>query len=115
MSFVYCRDCDWSQDDFWSPDGYTPFRQDIIDDLKVTLFRDRVHFDVGFFRDNPGLVPDGTDKKGPWIKGTKFVAWDLRKRANRIEQMLFRTQEEFNARGAGKWKCPKCGGNLGAD
>jgi hypothetical protein len=115
MAFVYCVDCDWQQDDFWDEDGYTPFRQDIVDDLKASLFKDRIHFDVGFFRDFPGLKPDGTDDKGPWLKGTTYVAWDLRRLAKRIENMLFRTSEEFDARGAGKWKCPKCGGNLRAD
>jgi hypothetical protein len=115
MSFVYCPDCDWSQDDFWSPDGYTPFRKDIIDHLKECLFKDRVHFDTGFFRDHPGLRPDGTDAEGPWLKGTTYVAFELRRKANSIEKMLFRTQQEFNARGAGKWHCPKCNGKLRAD
>lgn len=117
MAFIYCCDCYWEQDDFWSlnPDGYTPFRQDVVDYLKAVLFKDRVYFDVGFFRDNPGLQPDGIDVNGPWLKGTTYVAWDLRRRANRIDTMLFKTEKEFNARGIGKWKCPKCGGKLRAD
>ena len=105
----------WSQDDFWDPKGYTPFRQDIINELKDFLFKNRIHFDTAFFRDYPGLNPDGVDKQGPWLKGTTYVAWDLRRRANRIETMLFRTHAEFNERGAGKWKCPKCGGGIRAD
>lgn len=26
MSFIYCtnKKCGWSQDDFWSPEGYNP-------------------------------------------------------------------------------------------
>ena len=115
MSFIYCPDCNWSQDDFWNPDGYTPFRKDIVDHLRDSLFEDRVHFDISFFRDYPGLKPDGTDEKGPWLRGTTYVAFELRLKARQIENMLFRTHDEFNDRGNGKWKCPKCNGALRAD
>lgn len=91
------------------------FRTDIINDLREALFKDRVHFDIGFFRDYPELTPDGTDEQGPWIKGTTYVAWDLRRRAARIESMTFRTFEEWAALGDAKWTCPKCKESLNSD
>lgn len=24
MAFLHCHNCDWSQDDFWEPNGYNP-------------------------------------------------------------------------------------------
>jgi hypothetical protein len=87
MAFIYCDVCGWGQDDFWQKEGYTPFRKDIVDHLKESLFKGRVIFDDGFFKDHPELVPDGRDEfNRPYVDGRKYVAWDLRRRASRIER-----------------------------
>ena len=109
--YIFCNYCDWEQDDFWGKESYTPLRKDIIDHLKMMLFEDRIYFDLSFFRDGC-LKPDGSDEKGHYVRGTTYVAWDLRRRADQIEIMQFRTIEEFENRGTDKWVCPKCNGQL---
>lgn len=116
---IYCAKCHWCQDDFWElgftsvGPGYTPLRHDIIDNLRNRLFEDRCYFDRSFFEENK-LNPDGQDERGFWIKGTKYVAWDLRRRADRIERAVYRTYEEWNV-SPNKWKCPKCDGEVCLD
>lgn len=118
---IYCGACHWTQDDFYDPSGkrlaYTPLREDLVQELREALFRDRIHFDVGFFRDHKDLPPDGADEKGPWIKGTKYVAWDLRRRAKRIESMVWLTGDDWQRdvtetsekAGRRQWpSCPSC-------
>jgi hypothetical protein len=114
MAFIYCDVCGWGQDDFWQKEGYTPFRKDIVDHLKESLFKGRVIFDDGFFKDHPELVPDGRDEfNRPYVDGRKYVAWDLRRRASRIEKMVYRTSEEWNSKGEARWDCPSCGAKQG--
>ena len=96
MAFLYCSACNWSQDDFWEKDGYTPFGQDVINDLKAQLFNERCHFDTGFFdMVNPDLLPEGYDEKGPWVSGKNYVAWSLMKTAGIISLMVWKTYEDW--------------------
>jgi hypothetical protein len=39
MAYLHCHKCGWSQDDFWFPEGYNPFRKDLVDNMKRCLFR----------------------------------------------------------------------------
>lgn len=124
MAYLHCHGklydgtrCGWQQDDFWEKDSrrdynsdpYSPFRSDIIEDLRQNLFKDRVYLDPHYFEEHADL-PTMVDIKGDlYCRGKDYVAHDLMHRAKRIQNMLVPTWEE--------WKkvkdtitCPKCGG-----
>lgn len=120
MAYLHCHGkmedgtpCGWSQDDFWSdkifPNGfeeYTPFRADLIKDLKASLFKDKIYMDKSFLEENQ--IPYKTDAEGHFCKGTDFVARRLEQRAKSIRNMLVRTYEEFKAKKE-TLACPRCG------
>ena len=120
MAYLHCHgrlkdgtSCGWSQDDFWSdrvyPNGfeeYTPFRADLIKDLKASLFRDKIYMDKSYLEENE--IPYQTDEAGSFCKGTDFVACRLEQKAKSIRNMLVRTYEEFKVR-KDTLVCPKCG------
>lgn len=107
--FLHCHtpNCHWSQDDFWEKDGYTPFREDLVESMKEELFRDKVYMDSNFFMENPS-IPHGIDHDGVFCKGTDLVAWNLERKARNIRNMLVKTYEEFKAK-KDDLVCPKCG------
>jgi hypothetical protein len=107
--------CGWEQDDFWDKqhikelyEGYTPFRSDTISHLKQSLFEDRIYCDVEYFLSHTDLPSQLDDKGDPYCKGTDYVAHDLRHRANRIQNMLVKTYDEFKGN-KDKLVCPRCG------
>ena len=133
MAYLHCHKCHWSQDDFWRADGYTPFRQDIVDHLKEKLLsKEWLVVDVEWIRESDipfGKVrcertvgtndgPVEASKKIPancFIEGGRYlvepqayVAAELRRMARTIETMAVRTDEEWKAV-QGKFKCPRCG------
>lgn len=109
MAFLHCHNCDWSQDDFWEKDGYTPFRQDIVDFLKKTLFEERAYFGKFVFEE-VGFKDDQIhhDDHGWWVKGTDWVAKRLEQKAESIRNMNVKTSEEWKGQRE-SWKCPECG------
>jgi len=107
MAMIYCANCRWSQDDFWEPDGYNPFRQDIIDHLKESLFKDRVYMDAYAMRDM-GIVPLQDENGKHYCEGNVYVAAQLLGKAKKILNMRWKTWEEFKAI-KDSFKCPKCG------
>ena len=113
MAYVHCHSCGWGQDDFWDKNGYTPFRTDLIDFLRDKIFEDRVHIDAVFLSDCQ-LTPDGEDENGCWIRGTKFVASELRRKSESIEEMHWRTDAEWR-QDPDRKKCPKCGERICID
>jgi uncharacterized protein (DUF2126 family) len=96
MAFLHCDSigCGWSQDDFWSPDGYNPFRQDIIDWLKACLFKDIIELDG----------EEGHQR----FTGTEFVAREIEKMAKSIRHMNIKTDDDWNKMKS-EWACPRCG------
>ena len=106
-AFLHCHtpNCNWSQDDFWEG-GYTPFREDIIKNMKENLFKDKIYMDRWFLEENS--IPHHTDKKGPYCKGVDLVAFELERTAKSIRNMLVRTYDEFK-KNKDKLVCPKCG------
>lgn len=108
MAFIYCNICRWSQDDFWDKEGYNPFRQDIINDLKEELFRDKVYGDKFMF-DDLGIVPE-YDNEGYYADGRKIVAAVLIQKAKSILNMRVRTGKEWEEI-KDTFCCPKCGNN----
>jgi len=106
MAFIYCEDCGWGQDDFWDKNGYNPFRQDIVDDLKENLFRDKIHMDSQFIEEHK--IPFKRDEKGPYVRGTDLVATELERTARSVRNMCIRTSEEWD-QVRDSFVCPKCG------
>lgn len=109
MSYLHChtKNCGWSQDDFWD-EHYTPLRPDIMKSLSEDLFKERIYFDKSMFVET-GDLPYHLDEEGKaYCRGSDYVAWDLRKRAKRIQNMLVKTYAEFKAN-KDKLVCPRCG------
>lgn len=112
MAFLHChgKDCNWSQDDFWSKDGYNPFRQDLADYLRDSLFQDKIYLDK-FLAER---IVDGPlfDMRGEhrdyYVSGTELVAYKLEMMAKSIRNMAVKTDEEWQ-KVRPQWKCPECG------
>jgi len=106
MAYLHCHKCDWGQDDFWSKDGYNPFRQDFIEDMKHHLFEDKVYGDKFMFVEM-NLVPK-RDTKGWYCDSRKFVAAQLERKAAQICNMAVKTYEEWE-KVKDNFVCPECG------
>ena len=94
MAYLHCHNCGWSQDDFWDPNGYHPFRQDIVDHLTKSLFSDMVD------------ITDETGRRGR-VDGRAYVANELEKMAHRIRNMSVRSEAEWR-QVKSIWVCPNC-------
>ena len=93
MAFIYCRTCGWEQDDFWDPNAYHPFRQDIIDHLKESLFQDKVYLDKWLFDDMELECEE--DEEGYFVSGKDFVAKELERKAKSIRNMVFPQEKDW--------------------
>lgn len=96
MAYLHCHTCGWSQDDFWSKDGYNPFRSDIVDHLRDSLFKDNIH--LGAYDDQPEMN----------LSGQEYVARELIEMAKNIRLMYIKTEEEFQLIKK-DFACPDCG------
>jgi rubrerythrin len=109
MCFVYCEKCGWTQDDFWSPDGYNPM--DFLNQFKKDLFGDEL--------DRVVTVDDFDKETGKFI-GQKYTKWreiiadDFEMFAKRIRNQKYITREQFLKENP-EWKCPLCGNRLEED
>lgn len=109
MSYLHCHKCGWRQDDFWSLDGYTPFRTDFINQLKECLFKDKVYIyeeTISSFQMLGFLVKD--DSEGFYVKGTDYVAGKLMWKADNIAKMKVLTREDWK-KAKDDFVCPQCG------
>lgn len=96
--FVYCRKCGWSQDDFYSRDGYNPTK--FLIGLNEDLFGDLdkiVHFEE--LVDGKPLYPDITVRE--------WIARYYEEYAKRIREMKWVTADDFY--NDPNKVCPKCG------
>ena len=90
--FVYCRDCKWAQDDFYSIDGYNPakflmnYNKDLCGDIDRKI------------RVNDGKIE---------ITMREHIASFYEDFARRIREMKWITVKEFYA--DQNKACPKCG------
>lgn len=105
MSFLHCHNplCDFSQDDFWSPDGWNPIKS--ILDKKHYLFRDDFYEECGLdknWKEEVGY------KRDQVVTNQEFVAHEFERHALRIREMKYRTLEEFRKKNP-EGICPKCG------
>ena len=107
MPFLHCHSCNWSQDDFWEKDGYNPFQQYFIDEIKNYLFeKDLITMDINVLKELnlPYILENGECKVEP----KDLVLSELKRKIKQIENMQYHTYED--------WKescetavCPKCG------
>lgn len=107
MSYIRCKNCNWSQDDFWDKDGYTPFRKDIVEYLTNCLFQEKKYFDYGFVAEHPDIEWHYEDSQA-WCKGTDLVASILMSKARSIRNMKFPTYQSWKDAGKDA-TCPQCG------
>lgn len=110
MAYLHCHNCGWSQDDFWELNGYNPFRQDLIEDLKECLFKDKIYLDFEFFEEansGNGFLRYWEDEKGWFCTGIDYVAFQLNRKAKNISSMAVKTTEEWK-KVKDTFVCPKC-------
>ena len=101
MAFVYCRKCDWSQDDFWSK-SYNPMNSpsDWIDQIIKYDLNEPL---AGHF-DSYALKEMGLESK----TYREFFMYELEKNARKIKNMKWKTEKDFKDDQSPT--CPSCGG-----
>ena len=107
--FVYCNKCNWTQDDFWSEDGYNPF-DFLKENYKKELFGGELEkvFSV-----------DKRDSFGNFIGQTPItmreqIANHMNEFANRIKNQRWITLEQFKKENPERL-CPICKNKLSED
>ena len=90
MAFLHCHSCDWSQDDFYSVDGYNP-----ASSLKSWM---------------KDLCSPGIDEQfaGGSLSRREVIAQEFEKYAERIRDMKWVTWEQWQ-KDRKMAVCPNCG------
>jgi hypothetical protein len=116
MAYLHCHTpgCGWAQDDFWDKEGYNPikFMEDQQEKFLDDLFKDKVYSDTEILKE-AGILA-GEDEEGAYADGRAYVAWQLHARAEVIENMAVRTNEEWE-KVKDTFLCPGCGKSDGFD
>lgn len=102
MSYVRCINCDWSQDDFYSKDGYNPAKS-LIDWMGPLCEKGNEPFPV----DSQWIARNGN------LTYKEVIAKEFEKFARNIRNMKWITKEDYNM--DPNKVCPKCGGALNED
>ena len=119
--FVYCNDCNWQQDDFWSESYYPTSNHSVIDDVLLPGILDKdkrqILMEAGE-ADAIGLPYDpeirNTNTKEVMVDFRAVVGMSLMNTAKRVMNMFWVTFEDFNA-DLNK-QCPICNStDLGID
>ena len=99
MSYLHCHNCQWEQDNFWSKD-YNPINcLDWVIEMMLFYAEDLdVQSQVSMDRETV----------------REYVIGQLQKSIKKIENMKYRTFEEFKELNP-EHKCPKCGKILDID
>jgi hypothetical protein len=100
MAFVYCRNCDWEQDDCWS-ESYNPFKR--LLDWQDRLLEKNLDEKLDGYFDKNALEEWGLVGK-TW---RDFLINELTISQNRIKNMKWKTEKDF--KNDPDKKCPKCG------
>ena len=99
--YLHCHSCDWSQDDFYSEDGYNPARY--LASWNDCLCGDEADkIDKQFSDDSEFLHNNGA------ISTREVIAREYERFAKRIREMKFFTYEQWIAE-KDEAVCPKCG------
>lgn len=100
MAYLHCHNCDFSQDDYWSEDGWNPVKS--FENDKNTLLNEDldevVEMDAGWLRER--------GREG--VTRRDLVVLHLRQIIARVEGMEYRTPEELREKNP-EMKCPRCG------
>jgi len=100
MSFLHChtKGCDFSQDDFYSVNGYNPanYLQTWMKDLCSDDVNEQFSTDSNYVKEN-----------GP-LSRKEVIAREFEKFANNIREMKWITYEQW-AKDRATAVCPKCG------
>jgi len=113
MAYLHCHDCDWSQDDFWSLEGWNP--EKAMEGHWTLAFNDKYYMDRNFFKEANLEEKMHENEKGCWIRGQDLLAWELRRTARSVETMAVRTEREWK-QVRDTFVCPECGSkNLDID
>lgn len=100
--FVYCRECEWSQDDFWD-EGYNPFKfmyENYTEDLLTKDLDEIVEMDSFWLKEN------GYDQET--FTRRKYLEHELQRKINTINNMVYPTHEDYKKRNP-EGICPECG------
>lgn len=108
--YVHCRNCGFSQDDFWSTDGYHPFEKDLIDHW-MKVFADgmngkKVQMDE-FFAKEGGYDYILDDSGTAQVDFRQYLAFEMESVAKTFYNMQWITLDEYSA--DEKKECPACG------
>lgn len=101
MAFLHCHSCNWSQDDFYSPDGYNP--ASCLASWNDHLCGDKADKIDELFTDDAEFLAEN----GP-ITTREVLAREYEKFARRIREMKWITWEHWQ-REKDVAVCPKCG------
>ena len=104
MAFVYCSNCEWDQDDFYSENGYNP--ASYLQQWMKTLCSEDV--DKVFPGDSDWLEKNGA------ITNREVIALLFEQYAKKIRDMKWITFEQMMKENPDR-KCPKCGQALEID
>jgi len=100
MAYLHCHNCDFSQDDYWSKDGWNPVKS--FESDKSTLLNENldevVQMDSQWLRDN----------KMESVTRRELIIYHLRQIIGCVEGMVYRTHEELREKNP-EMKCPRCG------
>ena len=105
MSYLHCHNCGFSQDDYWSKNGWNPIKafQNDLDDLIDKDLDEVVGMDSAWLTKEVNGYKDYEK-----ITRRELVLYHLWQIENRIKRMVYRTPQELKEKNPER-KCPKCG------
>lgn len=118
MTFIYCKECEWGQDDFWN-EQYNPFdslmywKEILIKSLELPPEKRVFTCDIEFVSSNQ--ISAKKNESGVFeIPLKEFLALEIEKSANSVRNMKWMTYEEYV--NDPNPTCPICGStNLSED
>jgi len=107
--YVYCRNCGFSQDDFWS-DEYNPFNDDYIKEFrnifKIGMNGKTVEMEICNAEERE-MEYTKNERNMAEVDFREYLAWRMDSIALRFRNMKWITWDEFQADTAKE--CPACG------
>ena len=101
MAYLHCHNCGWSQDDFWDEE-YNP-----ITWLQKHMKDELLHKDLDEIFEIQKETLTGKIYMSKMTR-REFIANQLERAAQRIREMIYRTEEEYERKNP-LHICPNCG------
>ena len=119
--FIYCNDCGWQQDDFWSEDYYPTRNTDVIEGILLPAIRTKEKRQIRMPAEEADMLglPYSTETRDPAtgmiiIDFKVSVGYELIRTAKKIMAQYWITYEDYMA-DIDK-RCPICNSaDLGID